>query len=136
MIKALFCILDYLLKSKLLKLGIKIRRYEWKFREFCVILEYLSLGKCPSTKPWERLEKFLSSTSDLKMSRMPCDTYCLKFDFLTWLVFYWNFSAFAFFIDFMQQDKQNINTLSQNLKFVCIQQHDIPQQPAPCTLLV
>jgi hypothetical protein len=28
-------------------------------KENCVILEYFSLGKCPVTGPWGRLEKFL-----------------------------------------------------------------------------
>jgi len=74
---ALFCILGYLLHSKLLKLGIKIRGQEWKFWEFCMILEYFSLEKGPFIRPLGRLGKILSFyfriiTSFLKMNVMPC----------------------------------------------------------------
>jgi hypothetical protein len=70
---ALFCILVYLLNSKLLKLQIKIKEYEW---EFGMILEYISLGKGLFTGHWGRLEKFLPFyfrfiTSYLQMSGMP-----------------------------------------------------------------
>ena len=37
------------IRSKLFKLGIKIRQSEWKFCEFCMILEYFQLGKGPRT---------------------------------------------------------------------------------------
>ena len=66
---ALFYILVYLLHSKLLNLGIKIRGKIENLGNFRMILEYFSLGKGPFTGPWGRLEKFLLLY--LKMSEMP-----------------------------------------------------------------